>query len=545
MAKNNGSRKPKRGGSRQPKPVPTGKGNKEKRETEEILDTAGKMYTSQSNPFAWYNAYPLLTEYAGTVPFGIPLGASINLKTPESTATGLDAQVISGIMRLDFIPTIGYSTDNSSPINRAAINWYTFWRQAQKASADYEHADMMIGYVAIDSLFMYHKMLQRIIGVANLRTPLNLYTIDAIMQSLGVSPSDVRTNIDRLWGYVNQLAVDLKTIAMPKDIDFRYRHEWMCSGIYTDGDQVRSQMYIFNPIGFWKYDNTAETGSQLQFVFSPTYTTQPATVSATVQQLIDFGESLKVAIFGDSDIATISGDVLNALGSANIAQADMTDRFYQVVPAYSQTVLSQIENSTALGQIANPASLTISQDPAVNSGAIIFKPTFTGYNSAAGKTKQHKHYLNFHHEKPSVDDVIEATRLTVMFNGKYNQDGSYEPTAFGSEIITQYSIWTLIPGQQPKSIIVGNRYFSNEIMFDTQQSYKDLGDYVTLISAISTFDWHPTIYTFLYDSANTALAPNCRGALADLDVTGVIDDLQLQEMHYAALTSLFRLPQVD
>lgn len=516
------------------KPMTRTDSTKNQRRDREVVDTVANMSThkkSERNPFSWYNKYPEYTDYAGTLPFGTPLGQTLNLATDTSKALNLN-QPIPGICTLEFYPTIGYSSNRNSPINRSAIRWYSALRKLQKASGDYDSQDAMMAYVAVDSLAMFHEIGKRIIGIANNNSVLNRYVPEGLLAAQYVDPIDVRNNIADWIGYVNKFAIDANNVTMPKDISLRDRHSWMCSGLYTDGQTERSQIYMFVPLGFWQYNNTVTTGSQLDFISWAT-----ADSPMTLEKYKTMGNALLNAVFGDEDMGLISGDTLNAIGSANCVWFDQIDRSYTLDALYSEMVLSQIENASFIGAWATGYTPVITQDPSVNAGAILFQPKLSVVTSRYNEAYNRLNLLNFHGSKPTVEDTIEATRLCVK--GELDEDGNVSPTAFGSELPVQMRVWISNAPTNPQSFVPISQMGSVMVVTQNDVSYASA---VTFVAAISQFDWHPMIYIFTEDAAEGSQLVY-RGVLADLDVTAVLTEQKLADMHEAAITSLFSIPE--
>lgn len=504
--------------------------SKNQRRTKEIIDSVVQQEASKPNPFEWYDGYQEYTKYAGTIPFGKPIGETFNLNTTGTSLTAAQT-VIPGVMTISFIPTPGYSADRNSPINRSAIRWYSKLRQLQKASSDYDSQDMMMTFMAIDSLAMFHEIGKRIVGIGNLNSVLNRYMPEGVLTAMHVDPIDVRNNIADWWGYVNKFGIDAGNITMPKDFALRKRHQWMCEGLYTDSATERAQIYVFQPEGFWKYNNTVTTGSQLDWV------PYPGTVSK-LMTLADYkalGNSLLSAVFGDEDTGTISGDTANAIGWDNCYSYDQIASNYTISALYSEMVLQQIENSFAMGGFASTYTPVISQDPSVNNGAILFKPQLTFTDSSTSGLSVHKTILNFHHSNPTVEDIIEATRLRCA-PGSVSTGGVISPTSFGSEIVTTYQIFTA-KVDDPQTFVRSGGY-GNDIVFGHSVS---LTTNLGILAANVAFDWSPILYLVGKDGSTGT--DKLFGVSCDYDVTALLDPDQLANMHDAALSSQFKVPE--
>lgn len=524
---------------RNPKQLTKRNSSKDQRRDAEIIGTA-EAAESKRNDFTWYNAFPQYTKYAGTIPTGVPLGNKYDLSLPDTVSTLDYSFNIPGIMTLRFIPGIGRSADKSSPINRSAIRWYTWLRYAQKASANYDSQDMMMAFVVLDSAYMYRSWMMRILGLANLATPLNKYTPQDFIYCQYVDADDVRNNIATLWGYINKFAIDLGSVTMPKDIDLRVRHEWMVSGVYLDDDDVRAQAYMFVPEGFYIYDNTVASGSQATFT-QLSHNGQPISQTnlMTVADIIEFGNNMLKSLLGDEDLGQISGDILNALGEGNVVRLGEIDRGYTLLPSYNELVMSQIENATFFGYPTG--NLNITQDPSVNNGAILYGPSFTNANPAIGNALfTRKWMLNFHKPDPTVEEVIEATRLMGIYDGPYDGTNPYTPTSYGSEILTTFQIWKHsftedAPSRSFNSISALTINIDNGSSADTNA--------IKFLADLASFDWHPTIYLYSATGSSVDDITFC-GVVCDFNVAVTMTPERLSDMHEAALTSLFDLPQM-
>lgn len=498
---------------------------------------------SRSNPASWYDHYPEYTRSAGTIPFSLPLGMQYRL-TPTGTST-VDGETayIPGILGINFIPTPGYSNNNDSPINRAAARYYTYMRGAQKAAANYDSQDVLIAFLALDSCYMYHSLLRRIYGVYNSYTPVNEYYARSLLVAHHVDPDDLKKNGARLREYINSFAIALGSFTAPRSLDFIARHRWMCEGLYLDSQSTRAQTYMFMPDGFWRYDNTVETGSRLNFVGFPGQGTY-----MTVDDLITFGENLYDNVLADEDIGQISGDYFNAFGASECIQLTETMEGYRIAPIYDPVVLSQIENATIIDGI-DYNSLVIEQDPGVNKGAIMFQPKASvtvDYKAFLAE----KRMLNFHGDQPDPLQVIEMTKLTVATASDAAPDGTlpaipseYNLTCFGSEIAV--GAWIIA---QPYDTYTGSdegfkiRIYSAKNI-STGATRSDIVDPLREVAALTAFDWAPamTLYYAVNEPENDPI--RC-GTILDYDSITVVEDSKLATIHNATMNSLLYLPQM-
>lgn len=524
---------------------------KRQREASEIEDTA--IAESKSNPYSpWYDKFPYFTEDAGKLAFSQPLGQNLD---PEG------ALYIPGIMRLTFYPTIGYSADNNSAVNRSTKRFYTYQRTVMKSANKYDPADIMMHNMAIDSAYMFLSLMKRAYRCGNLFSPLNKYYPKYLMRLAGFDDETISANLSDFRAYINRYALQLQAFVVPKNFEITSRHMWMCEGLYLDSDNARAQTYMFVPEGFWKFNNTVTTGSQLDWVpWIGTDTSSPAKISVhTLDQIMEIGNSLIGAIVGDQDTGNISGDMVLAYGADGVRRAEELQDMSIILPTYDETVLSQIENATIVGPWANGYTPVISQDPSVNNGAILFTPTFAGdatvINGADPSSSSSKVYaeplftrstsfINMHKDSPNFEEVIEASRLhvavktpiAVSTTGPIN----IQPTSFGADVICSLCIAKYTTNVGVK--LLGS--FSNCIFVGSLGSSSQTRSTEMQFVALSEcFDWAPLIYLWEFDTTSkTPTTTNIVAFAADVDNIAPVTYQQLDMMHEATMLSLMDVP---
>lgn len=480
-------------------------------------DVASSARISQKNDVAWYTKYAQFAKDAATVAFATPVGNIINIGTSAKTVK----YATPGVMRIQFTPTCGVSTDATSPINRSSVMFFSQLRSKQRASGTYDHQDITMMELAIDSCICFHSMLKRVYGLATDVTPVNEYYPRTLIGASGMIYSDVMANMQKLRGYINAFAYNLQQYAIPNNIALFRRHQWMCEGIYTDGEGTRAQTYMFVPQGFWKYDNTVASGSQLTFARWLGDESGSAT-QYTVDQAIAFGDALLNAISNDEDFATISGDIYNYYNS-EMFKLEYVEDTYRIFPVYDKRVLSQIENLTICGSFAGGAVIT--QNPSVNEGAIIFNPTMHVREGLI-----YDNLINMHWESPTPEDVIEATRLMAklrIIDTSDPADIKAQIVLCGTEIVNELDIFARNVGTG------GYRAYpyTSQVMFTSRETEIQEYTHFTLLAA---FDWAPLILAMDTESGNDYV-----GLSWDVDNFTKLDDLYLEQINLSVLFSLF------
>lgn len=528
------------------KPLTKKDSTKDMRRSREIEGTAREEYISQSNPYAWYANFPQYADDVARLSFGLPVGQPLLLNTVSNQK---DAVAASGLMTIHFTPCPGISKDMTSPINRQAVRVYSYLRSMLRSANAYDAADLMMYMLGVDSLYTYWAYLRRAYGVAQLFTPMNKYYPRRLLQAMGISP-DIVNNLADFRAYINRFALNIGRFAMPKDFDLTARHQWMCSGLYLDGQGTRAQTYMFVPALFWQFDNTVETGSQLKGVQFGSFESTPT--FRTLDQLITFGETLIADFDNDEDTMNISGDIYRAY-NGNLFSVEETPDNYSVVPIYDETVLSQIENSIAVGRWVNSSNTlsmpVISQNPTVNNGAIIFNPTCDG-GGIVSQSKRLRNFslmtddclLNWHGDSPNSQQVMEMTRLVTRANPGLSvivadaEANVITLESSGSDIVNYYRVCQTNPDNP-----AGVRFLlfaTNTVWYASGTILNATG--IELLPILQQFDWGPMFYLVAYNLDTEVV--NLAQIAADIDNMTSVTRAQIGYINEAALLSLLDTP---
>lgn len=531
-------------GSRGVKPPYTGKkfgsGSKDERREEEVADTAAAM--SKSNPIDFYIKYKEFALDASKLPFSLPLGANYDVQVMGQTIQ----HTIPGLMRIGFAPTVGVSADFSSPMNRSSTNFYARIRSKQRAFGNYDHQDVTMMVQALDSCCMFHALGRRLYGVMRDMSPTNRYYPRAIISAHGVQFPNSQKEIQDFRAWLNSFAIRIEQYAIPDNIELIKRHQWMCEGLYTDSTSVKAQTYMFVPTGFWKYNNTVATGSQLDWVpFLSTNISSPTQL--TIQQFEDIGESLINAMSNEADFALISGDMYAYYENAHLMKLPYVSEDYAILPSYDEIVLSQIENATVMGDWDPNYTPLISQNPSVNQGAIIFKPymkspKLMGATNPLAGTPVVSLNINMHHDSPTPEQVMEATRLMTIT--EIQDLGSGAPSSVSqrvvscaSEIVQYMDIFSVNPATQAFRIY---RINSNTQYFDGSDSETVMTNGYAYALMLAKFDWCPRVHYYHNTGDETSISTiEYIGDTWDTDNMNELRNSYLATIHEAALYSLF------
>ena len=482
---------------------------------------------SKMNDVSWYAKNSQLLKDAASISYNTALGAALDFENTRSSIGKVfyasDVNRISGVMAIHYLPTPGLSHDNSSPVNIAARNIYSFVRHANSGHSNYDSPDLMLYLLAMDNMYAVYNMGKRVYGIARHYSQYNRYTPEVILKALGFNPSDVYHNLASLRYGLNIAAAKLNSLSVPTTMSILTRHSWMNSNIYKDADEFKAQIYLYRQRGYYTYsESSSPRGGKL------TYSSFPGDL--TVASYLDILNSMIAALLESEDINIMSGDILKAYGTGKLWTLGSIGEEYSIEPVYNAEVLNQMHNATAFGSDCN--NLDITQDP--DTGAILFAPTY-GSNSAILAYTEPPIIVNQYKSNVEPADTMVATRLMCQLKQKLDSTGTFkdarEFATMGTEFCTSFEIYTI----GADNAITSTQYLTI-VPFADQPSILQ----VTTAARMSHFDWHPISYWF--SGTKDKLTQTLQCFFCDVSNFAVIDINTLNKMHTTAILSEFDVP---
>lgn len=492
-----------------------------------------------TNDYEWYAQTPELLRDAASLPFSFATGTTYSLGISDvltSEFSGID-QTVPGIMTLEIAPIPGYAHSPNAPINIAATSQYSFVRHANSGHANYDAPDLMLYMLAMGNIYSYINFLQRVYGTAMVYTHQNRYLPRALVNAQKVDFDDVYNNLANFRYGINVLIHQAASLACPANMTYFRRLAFLFSSVYAEGESAKSQLYMYVPDGFLKFQETAlESGGHLSYV--------PLLPGGTntllkVDDLLNYGRSLLSPILASEDMNIMSGDILKAYG-ANILKLEMLPEVYTIAPVTNLDVLEQFQNARWLG--VRPTSIAITQDTNMGSLNIDLTVNSPMYEMAAS-TK--KHLLNTILVSPGPGDVIERTRLKMGVVVQPAHSGQANPYSYiygGSEICLFLKYYKIDP-QDPTSAImyeVSPTYTVNNITPNISELAAQLKEHC----ALENFKFHPMKYYFNGPQTSSQTTVEELAQAIDMDNYTVFDNQLLEKMNEAALLSLFNVNSV-
>lgn len=538
---------------------PLSRKEKQKVITKEDLKIKNKKYYSSNdvekdtvrakvNDVSWYASSAQLLKDACSLSFNNPLGTPLHLEdygrvgqlsdqtlSIPTYASSISAKAVPGICCLTYVPTIGWSEDNLSPVNIAATNAYSFVVHANSRNYKYSKAHLMMYFLSMDSIYTYFAWLARVYGIVRTYSQRNYYLPQGLMIAMNVDFEDILKNLANLRTYINTFVLRASKYAVPANMSLFLRHMWMCSAVWKDTQSDKSQMYLFNPRAIYKYNATySSSTSALQL----TELGNPANLMK-FNDITSIGDSLLNALDEQEDIGIMSGDVLKAYGADNLFKINMIDENFTVVPQYSAEVLSQIQNATLVGDV-NPLNFDgfiITEDTSeAGLGAIISMPQLKGSVADPHVSAMLPIILNSYSESPTPEEVMVATRLKCSGYTAIDITSSTPTYATaldtcGTEIVLTADIYTYTQGSGFGMLSqISSANLASNIVFNNY--------------ALSVFECHPFIMQVSGSGESTS--PFIINYLfGDLDNYTMFDYRTLEKMHLCALLSEFAVPNIS
>lgn len=399
--------------------------------------------TPNKNDISWSNKNPQLVKDVASFPFGFPSGIRINTTNSVYTAQLSDKTVRdnvdnSGILRLEMVNCPGYADSEHDPVNIAATNIYSYVRHFNSGHANYDRQDMMMYMLAVANAWILHASAARAYGLMSAYNVYNRFAPEQLVNAAGWDFEDLNKNLAKFRGAINMYATRLNSLAVPDTMPIFKRWYKMYSGVYSDMNIRKAQLYLYAPKGVGFYDETVETGSMIKY-----HLLNVSNHKMTVDEFIELSNLITARLLGSEDIGIISGDIMKAYSASNCIRLDSLPDNYVVSPEFNDEILHQIMNTTITstdttvtgeGVTSYVDSLSTKQDPSLDHGIIKYKPVTNVSGIKIGNTQLKKslnpYYgnkiLNFFFDDPTPEHVMIATRhLTACdANGDLNVMGT-------------------------------------------------------------------------------------------------------------------------
>lgn len=462
------------------------------------------------NDFEWYNNNPSLTQSAASIPF--PYRPGMYLDLGDKTGYNYGSS-IPGVMALEYALSVGRSLDVTSPISIAAKEMYARIREKFSGTLPEDAPDIMLYIMAMDSIYLCIGEMKRLYRVLDAYSPYNYAVPSALIQaatcgySANLAASDefiasLRRDKMKLYQYINELVGMTRKFTVPGNMSIIKRHFWLADNVYADDPSPSSQMYMFVNTYHYKFEIYQDAGS-----LAPVHWPEPTTSSSYVDLMFDHVRGLIEALANSEDAYTINGHLMRAYEGEPMFILDYMDLHQEWEPKYIPMVLMQIENSLTIPGTINENTLRVYQS--VSTNALVHTPSFNLSTNRGNLLGHLKPMLSIRDENPSVELVVEASRLHMAWSPA-DSAGDCDILC-GTEILLHYQMFTPTTTNIPSGheVTWGYREFTNYITSATAVAPAlanvtvDKSDFGRLAD-LSRWMYHPFIYFFArYGSSGT------------------------------------------
>lgn len=496
-----------------------------------------EKYMDRCNDPMWYAKNPQLLKDAASLAFSNRTGDYMDFGvTNASQATG----AIPGIMALEWVPSVGTITntdgsgtpilDNTDAINCAAKNIYSFVRHANSGASNYDAPDLAMAIVAADSVFSMIAHAIRAYGLMRVWDQKNRYVPKAMLSAVGISGLGDDYSLADFRYDINYCIAKSSVIWVPSNLTFITRHFWMNSNVYKDGDNPKSQLYVYRQVGWWKFSGTffAEgSGCMAQGYVSSS--TGGSINPMTAKELIAVINDLLDPIIEDEDLGIMFGDILKAYGKENIYSINEIAEDYTVLPVFSKEVLMQIHNS-----LAYPVGLNnLIQDADTNTiyESALYLPDSTSDAQKIGvMCIPPKFLFDYEGEIPEPENIMVSSRLMPTLYGYKVTGGLRVRGQAGSERLVGFRMWWYDATNALRHSNFWSFYSNTD------------GTELTIESLHSKFDWAPYIYIVVCTDTTNFSNWTLRYLFGDMENYTIVDYSVLNKMHKTAIFSQFDIP---
>lgn len=508
-----------------------------------VASNPDEVVRNKTNDISWYAPSEQILRDAASISYNYAAGNILNIAreylNPEVPYNGA-AYATPGIMELDTAICPGISESNSSAINIAARQIYSYVRHANSGHSNYDAPDLMMYMMAMDSVYAMFNNLKRLYGVLSVYDIKNRYLPEALVRAMGFKFDNVVQRIPNIRYYLNTIANKINTLCVPAVLNVMVRHSWLFSNVYADSDLPTAQLYVFRMRNYYKY-NEFTLPAKLESVAFRT----SADALLTFEEYSAKLDEALAAIIESEDFNIMSGDILKAYGEGNLFRVSAVSDDYKVTPVVDANVLLQIDNAIVVPFLSN-SDITVN----VDTNTILWTPS-VDKNFIESLGFEGNWIINTHVAEVTPADTMEATRLMPVCSESFT-DGNWtiKIDSCGSDIIAGASM--LYYKKEHDSSTNLNLYalgFESAVTTYMNPTYKVADAVLSALTMLSRFKYHPQIRVFSY-SADTSTAifnsgdVNMKkiqllGTLCDLDHFTVVAPDVLSRLHDTAILGEF------
>lgn len=513
-----------------------------------MLGKRGVSGNHGTNDVSWYAGNDVLLRDSASLPYSWPTGNTLNLGD-ESLFIEDQESSIPGVMQINYVPTYGTSTAIMDPMNVAATSMFEYLAHAvSRNSMPYDAPDIMQFAICMDSISYLMTWCTRLYGAINFYNQQNRYLPESIFKLMHVDFNDFKRNMANFRYNFNRIVQLVnESLRLPADMPIFKRHAFLCANIYAEGSDANSQLYWYNPEGWYNMGQEDVDGVTMPVVKWHSFKTA-FTQPMTSENIIDLLEGLIVPLLNNQDIQVMCGDIEKAYGSDKMIKFTSLPEMLILEPVVNTEVLEQMKNTKVYD---------------FNSGcSIVVKPDFDVHQSYDGshliqsihfEGKGSSEYLpafaEFWSRPKLITTVGEASPAITMINTRNismpkittnGNDISFDMLV-GSEFFTSFT-WIYNKTNGEPRIVDGHGFC---VINPSSANY--MVPAMQYLNQVANFKYHPEIavayyITESYASSNWPTGVYVAPSNWDVDNYAVVDYETLKKIHYAAIQNEFIVP---
>lgn len=479
----------------------------------------------KGNDINWWNKSPMYAD-ATRVPFNRVYGAGINKRlNPDAAEAGVDTNVripMSGIMAIEYVPSIGTSHDSSSAVNRAFNSLFGELYSKTTGTPPIQQMDVAMFITSLASVATLIGMMKRALGVSQLYSNWNYNFPRNLLKAMRFDPDTVIGWQDELRYALNDCILNFNNLKVPDIMDIYVRQYALAHNVYCDEDDVTSAMYVFNPKGYYVYDDTANPAKLVWYELDA--------LEFDAKDVIAAINACLEAWRNSSDLPLISGTIQRAFSETQTISLDYVMESDVVIPTVDRNIMWQINNMNVVEW--EDSTFDILQDPVKN--ILIFDPAPVSAINNLISASGWDYFLNSYDGNISDEFIMEATRLIVFPNT--DMSTIMVPTEFVTGVKVWYSTLTQDDGEP----VFGSIQVPNTIVYESALSPVEHDSFMTMVGVLSQFKYHHYVYVFARDIGGSGKY-TCIAQIGDIYKVTTIDNHALEGLHTAATQSLYKL----
>lgn len=490
----------------------------------------------KSNDISWWNKSPMYADVT-RVPFNRIYGAPFSITHHAANGDNVPVEnssaiPFSGIMNIQFIPTIGSALDANSAVNRAFNSMFGELYSRTTGTPPIQQMDLAMFVTSLSSISCLIGFLKRALGVSQLYSNLNYAYPKQLLRAMGILPTSVIGKQDELRSKINDLILNFNNLKVPDVLDIYVRQYALAHNIYVDEDDVQAQIYLFNPAGYYLYHDINGTDPAYLEWININY---PTTGTGTpISTWISAANSALEAWRNSSDLGLITGSISRAFADTATISLDYVLPNETAVPTVDRNIMWQINNLHIAELNSVDPTLDIVQDVVGN--YLKFDPTLDNTIKGWMSVGSDNYLLNSFDGNTSDEFIMESTRFIPF------KDPNNDLITFNTEIITNVYAWFVtdyghsIPIWECLKLDQIKLWYSNTSSTEYMTSVLQEG-------VLSQFKYAPFRYYYVCTStvADATHPMQLLSVVGDIYKFTTIDSSALAGLEKAATQSVYKL----